>query len=191
MFRSSSSRGGHEPYEGCIWQHVAHAAGKTVNEIVLAAVRFVGDDHDVAPVREHRMAVALLLRQKLLDGGEHHAACSHRKELAQVRPAFRLHRRLAQEVLAAGKRPKELVVQIVAAGEHHDRRVFHRRFADDAPGVKRHRQTLAAILRVSDHADAPVASLAAGLLARGVAARRLVQRQAFSSERRRLQGFLH
>ena len=174
MFRSSSSRGAHEPYEGCIWQHVAHAAGKTVNEIVLAAVRFVGDDHDVTPVREHRMAVALLLRKKLVDGGEHHTTRRHGEQLAQVRPAFRLHRRLTQEVLAAGKRPKELVVQIVAVGEHHDGRVLHRRLADDASGVKRHGQTLAAALGVPDHADAPVAGLAAGLARSTVAAARNV-----------------
>ncbi len=47
---------------------------------------------------------------------------------------------------------------------------------DDAPGVERHRQALARALRVPDHADAPVARLAARLPARLVAARRLGHR---------------
>ena len=36
----------------------AHALGEAVNEIVLAAVRFGGDDDDIAPVGKQRMLPA-------------------------------------------------------------------------------------------------------------------------------------
>ena len=85
------------------------------------------------------------------------------QQLAQVRAALGLHRRLAQQVLAAREGAEELVVEVVAVGEHDEGRVLHRRLADDAPGVEGHRQALARALRVPDHADAPVARLAAGL----------------------------
>ena len=92
------------------------------------------------------------------------------EQLAQVRAALGLHRRLAQQVLAAREGAEELVVEVVAVGEHDEGRVLHRRLADDAPGVERHRQALARALRVPDHAHAPVAGLAARLAARLVAA---------------------
>jgi hypothetical protein len=147
-------------------QGVAHVAREAVDEVVLAAVRFVGHHHDVAALRERRVPVALLLGEELVDGGEHHAARNDRQELAQVRPALGLHRRLAQEVLAAGERAEELVVEVVAVGEHDQGRVLHRRLADDAPGVEGHGQALARALRVPDDANAPVAGLAARLEAR-------------------------
>ena len=95
------------------------------------------------------------------------------KQLPQVRAALGLHRRLAQEVLAAREGAEELVVEVVAVGEHDDGRVLHRRLADDPPGVEGHRQALARALRVPDHADAPVTRLAAGPPAGLVAARGL------------------
>ena len=49
-----------EADERGIGQRVAHVAGEAVDEIVLAAVRLVGDDHDVAALGEHRVPVALL-----------------------------------------------------------------------------------------------------------------------------------
>ena len=44
-----------EADEGGVRQRVAHVPGEAVDEIVLAAVRFVGDDDDVAPVGEQRI----------------------------------------------------------------------------------------------------------------------------------------
>ena len=85
------------------------------------------------------------------------------KQLPQVRAALGLHRRLAQEILAAREGAEELVVEVVAVGEHDDGRVLHRWLADDASGVEGHRQALARALRVPDHPDAPVTRLAAGL----------------------------
>ena len=78
MFVSVSSMGVPvKPMKEALRQRVAHVPGEAVDEVVLAAVRLVGDDHDVAPLGEHRVAVALLLGQELLDGGEDHAARRH------------------------------------------------------------------------------------------------------------------
>ncbi|EXI72987.1 MAG: hypothetical protein AW07_02919 [Candidatus Accumulibacter sp. SK-11] len=144
-------------------QRVAHVARVAVDEVILAAMRLVGDHDDVPPVGEHRVAVALLFREELVDGGEHHPALCHAQQLAQVRPTLGLHRRLAQQVAAAREGAEELVVEVVAVGEHDQRRVLHRRLADDSSGVERHRQAFARALRVPHHAHAPVAGLAARL----------------------------
>ena len=151
-----------EADERGVGQRVAHVAGEPVDEVVLAAVGLVGDDHDVVPLRQRGVGVALLLGVELLDRGEHHAPGVHRELAAQVGPVLRLHRRLAQQVLAAGEGAEELVVQVVAVGEHHDGRILHRRLADDRPGVEGHGQALAGALGVPHHADAAVARLAAG-----------------------------
>ena len=66
-----------EADEGGVGQGVAHVAGVAVDEVVLAAVGLIGDDHDVAAVGERRMAVASLLGEELLDGGEDHASGVH------------------------------------------------------------------------------------------------------------------
>ena len=138
-------------------------AGEAVDEVVLAAVGLVGDDDDVAPLREGGMGIALLFGEELLDGGEDHAAGVDRELVAQVGAALRLGRRLAQELLAAGEGAEELVVEVVAVGEHDDGRVLHGRFADDGAGVEGHGQAFAGALGVPDDADAAVAGFAARL----------------------------
>ena len=65
--------------------------------------------------------------------------------------------RLAQQVLAHAERAEELIVEIVAVGQHDQRRVLHRRMLDDLARVERHQQALAGALRVPDHADLAVA----------------------------------
>ena len=42
--------GAGEADEGGVGQGVTHVAGEAVDEVVLAAVGLVGDDHDVAPL---------------------------------------------------------------------------------------------------------------------------------------------
>ena len=71
-----------------------------------------------------------------------------------------LLRRLPQQVLAHAEGAEQLVVEIVAVGQDHERRVFHRRVLDDLPGVEGHQQALAGALRVPDHADLAVAAAA-------------------------------
>ena len=107
------------------------------------------------------MPVALLLREELLDGGEHHTAGLHREPYAQVSPVGRLDGRLAQQVGAAREGGEELVVEVVAVGQHHHCRVRHRLLADDATGVEGHGEALARALGMPDDADAPVARRAA------------------------------
>ena len=77
--------------------------------------------------------------------------------------------------MAALELAEKLVVEVVAVGQHHQRRVLHRRMPDDARGVEEHGETLAAALRVPDHARAAVARLAAVHPARPVGARVLAQ----------------
>ena len=77
-----------------------------------------------------------------------------------------LHGLLPQQLMAAGERAEELVVQVVPVGDDDQRRILHRRMQHDPPGVERHRQALARTLRVPDHADAPVAGLGVGLTLR-------------------------
>ena len=49
-----------EADERCLGQGLAHVPGEAVDEVVLAAVGLVGDDHDVAPVRKQRVLVLAL-----------------------------------------------------------------------------------------------------------------------------------
>ena len=148
-------------------------AGEPVDKIVLAAMRFVGNDHDVAPGGKQWMHVALFFGKKLLNGREDHAARFDRQLAAQIGPAGGLHWRLAQQGLATRKCAEELVVEVVAVGEHDDRWILHGRLADDGPRVKGHGQALARPLGVPDDANAPVAALAPGGLARFVPPLRL------------------
>ena len=62
-------------------QCIAHVAGEAVDHVILAAVGFVGDDDDVAPVAQTRHLLARLYvgRQKFLNGSEHHTAACHRQ----------------------------------------------------------------------------------------------------------------
>ena len=73
-----------EAHEAGLRQGVAQVAGEAVDEVVLAAVGLVGDDDDVAPVREHGVSVALLGRHELLDRREDDATAADAELLAQV-----------------------------------------------------------------------------------------------------------
>jgi hypothetical protein len=132
--------------------------GQAVNQVVLAAVGFVGDDDDVATVAQPGHLLALV-GQEFLDGGEHHATARHCQQLAQALAAFGLHGRLAKDVVAALELAEKLVVQVVAVGQHHQRRVLHGRVPHHPRGVEEHREALATALRMPDHARATVAGL--------------------------------
>ena len=64
-------------------------------------MRLVGDDDDVPPVGEHRVAVAVGLGDELLDRREDDAAGRDGELLPQVGAALGLHRRLPQQILTA------------------------------------------------------------------------------------------
>jgi hypothetical protein len=56
--------------------------------------------------------------------------------LAQVFAVFGLLGCLAQQILAHAERREQLVIQIVAVGQHNQRRVLHRRMLDESAGGK-------------------------------------------------------
>jgi hypothetical protein len=101
-----------EAHEARLRQGVAHVAGEAVDEVVLAAVGLVGDDDDVASVRQHGVAVARLGRHELLDGREDDATAGDAELLAQAGPLGGLDGTLAQQVVAAGEGTEELAVQV-------------------------------------------------------------------------------
>ena len=96
-----------------------------------------------------------------MDGREDHAPRLDAQQLTQVGAALGLDGRLPQKLAAARECAEELVVQVVAVGEHDEGWVLHRRFADDAPRIEGHGEALPRALRVPDHANAPVARLTA------------------------------
>lgn len=64
-----------------------------------------------------------------------------------------------QHVRAALELAEKLVMEVVAVGQHHQRRVLHRRMPHHAGGEEEHGETLAAALRVPDHTRAAVARI--------------------------------
>ena len=68
-------------------------------------------------------------------------------------PATGLDWCLSQDVLAGGERTEKLIVQIVAVGNHNQRRIFHVRMPNNLSSVKKHRKTFAASLRVPHNSD--------------------------------------
>ena len=99
--------------------------------------------------------------KELLDRGEHHAPLLDGQLGPQVGPVPGLDGSLPQEVLAAGERAEELIVEIVTVRQHHDRRVLHHRLARDPSGVEGHGQAFARALGVPHDSDAPIAGIAA------------------------------
>jgi hypothetical protein len=55
-----------------------------------------------------------------------------------------------ENVVAALELAEKLVVEVVAVGQHHQRRIMHRGLADHPRGEEQHGETLAAALRLPD-----------------------------------------
>ncbi len=160
---------GSQPDERGIRQGIAQVAGEAVGhlaglsidlaaEAILVAVRFIRDHDNVLPRAQlgHRFT---FFRHEFVYGGEHHAAARPVQQLAQMLAPAGLHRCLAEDVMAALELAEKLVVEVVevvAVGQHHERRVLHRGLADHAGGEEEHGEALAAALRVPDHARATV-----------------------------------
>ena len=62
-----------EADERGVRERVTQVPREPVDEVVLAPVRLVGDDDDVAPVGQERVSVAAFIGEELLDGREDHA----------------------------------------------------------------------------------------------------------------------
>ena len=163
-------RGSGEADERGVGQRVADVLGEAVAdgrlvlaldqpgfEAVLAAVGFVGDENDVAPLREQREFIPVFFGHELLDGREDDSPTGDLEQVFEVGAAGGLLRGLAQEFLPAREDVEQLIVEVVAVGQHDQRRVRQRRMLNDLAGVEQHRQALAAALRVPDHPDAAVA----------------------------------
>ena len=74
-------------------------------------------------------------------------------------PIFRLLRRLAQQVLTHAECREQLIVQIIAICQYHQRGVLHNRMLDNLASVEGHKQAFARSLRVPDHPDLAVTIL--------------------------------
>ncbi len=126
-------------------------------EAVLAPVRLVGHDDHVAAVGQHREALFPAFGRELLDRREDDPARGPRQQTLQIFAALGLLGVLAEKVLAEAECRGELVVQVVAVGQHDDRRVRKLRRLNRQPGEERHQEALSRSLRVPDHADLAVA----------------------------------
>ena len=121
LFNGRSS----ETNERRIWQSIAHVSRQAVNQVVLAAVRLIGNHDNVSPIRKTRHAVSLFFGHKLLNRGEDNAATGNKQQVTQVGAPLCLSWRLSQRITATRKLPKELVVQIIAISQHNNGWILH------------------------------------------------------------------
>ena len=79
----------------------------------------------------------------------------------------RLHRILSEQVSRPGKRPKQLIVQIISVGNDDDRRIVQA--LDDLPRVEHHGEALSRTLGVPNHTAFSIPSVAAAWMVRSTA----------------------
>src|SRR5207244_10170137 len=120
----------------CVRQSVAHVPCEAINKVVLAAMGFISNDDNIPPVRQHRVAVAFLLRKELLDGREDNATGGNGELRPKIGAIDRLNRRLTQQIATASESTEELVVKIVAVCQDNDGRVLHRRRQNGTTGIQ-------------------------------------------------------
>jgi len=113
-------------------------AREALDKAVLAAMGLIGHDDDVGAIRELGKGLAGTVGAKLLHRGKHHPTRGHVQQLAQLLLALGLYGGLAQQLLAGSEGAVELVVEIVAVGNDHQRGIAHRRMPDDLAGVEHH-----------------------------------------------------
>ena len=112
------------------------------------------------------MPVAFFFRKELLNRRKDYPSGSHAQLCTQVSPVGRLNRVLSKQIATTSERPKELIVEIVAIGQHHDGGVRHRRMQDDPSRIKGHGQTLTRSLGMPHHTHPPIAWFATWLMPR-------------------------
>ena len=86
---------------------------------VLAAVGFVGNEDDVAPLREQRELSGWTSGRNFWMVVNTTPPDCHLQQRLQMNAIFRLHRVLAQKFLTRREHPEQLVVEIVAVGQHN------------------------------------------------------------------------
>ncbi|MNN62010.1 hypothetical protein D3C81_1772780 [compost metagenome] len=92
-------------------------------------MRFVRHHDDVRPLANRTVHLG-----ELVDRCKHHAAARAVEELTQVFATFGLYGVLPQQCPAHCKSVEELVVQIVAVGDDHNRGVSHLRRSHERSG---------------------------------------------------------
>ncbi|MNP63193.1 hypothetical protein D3C76_1585610 [compost metagenome] len=112
-------------------------------------MRLIRDDDHIAACGEWLSYLA-----ELLQGRENHAARCPAQDLLKIFAALGLNRRLADQVTTHRKGREELVVEIIAISQHHQRRVGHGRMFHQLPGIERHQETLTGTLGVPDYPGA-------------------------------------
>jgi len=128
-------------------------ASQPRRKAILAAVGLVADDDDVRTLGKYRENVLVFAGGELLDGSEDDAAGrAVGEQLAQPGPGIGLHRCFPQQLRRAGKDAEELVVQVVAVGHHHQRRVAHPGVLHQHATQAGHLYALARALGMPDHA---------------------------------------
>ena len=68
---------------------------------------------------------------------------------------------MIEQVATSLELPEQLIIQIVAVGQHHDRRILHRRIANHATGIKQHRKAFTGTLRMPHDTRSSVPGFAA------------------------------
>jgi len=159
-----------EADEGGIGQRIAQVLGKAVGDLaglaghlgleaVLAAVRLVGDDHDVGTIGQRALLPSPSgrgvggegSRREFLNRRKNHPTRGAIQQAAQMLAVLRLHRRLPEQVAALREGRKQLVVQIIAVSQHHQRGIGHARVEYQQARVEGHQQAFAGALGVPDH----------------------------------------
>ena len=136
-------------------------AGVAVEVVVVAAVGFVDDHHDVAALGQQRVLAARLAflqgAAELLQRGEEDPAAVALGERGPQRLAGVDLPWLLGEQLGCKEPVEELAVELSAVGDHHDGGVLQPRGTQEEVGVELHLEGLAGALRVPHDAGLAIA----------------------------------
>ena len=120
---------------------------------VLAAVRFIGNNNDIAASIENRMGVFPFFRGEFLHGGKDNAASiASCKQITQCFTVICLYRHLLEQLLCLAECTIKLAVQIVTIGHNNNRRVAHLRLLQQFADIATHGDAFTGTLRMPDHA---------------------------------------
>ena len=127
-----------ETNERSIGKSVPHVLGKTIDEIVLASVGFISNHNDVLSIRENRILTFRLRREELVDRRKDDTTRRNLQKVTKIATILCLLRLLAKDIVTLGKRPEELIVQVVTVCENNHRWILHRRMQNHSAGIKCH-----------------------------------------------------
>jgi hypothetical protein len=103
--------------------------------------------HTTALSRAFALAVplpaAIAFWEKLLNRGKDHATGGDGQQLLQVSPVVGLYGLLSQQLLTSAESAEQLVVEVIAVGQHDDGWIPHRQVLNQLPRIESHREALA------------------------------------------------